>query len=124
MTSLIEPTDLPYPEEPMAKYEVSRSTPYDLILDQYDPEITKSPEKKLLAAVLEMAIRQALKNHRDCHNREAYAWIVLSELDDDDPLEFSYPWICGHLEIDPWQVRSYVIELKRKNKALEQIRRR
>lgn len=125
-------------EEPMAKYEVSRSYSYDLILDQFDPPKAKTSEQNLLAAVLEKACHD-LTSKETCQRLQEPSFKVLNgELvsyqkrrhkDDppgmtvaqeaeewflDDGMEpFSFLWLCQHLDLDPLMIRNHMLELKK-----------
>jgi hypothetical protein len=76
-----------------------------------------APERTLVAAVLERAVRDVLDG-----DEEAVDWFA-----DDDESEnapFSFIWICEQLELDPEKVRASVFGkqstwAKRKQKAAE-----
>lgn len=74
------------------------------------------PEHRLLWAVLERAILDALGNLSgiySCGERErATRWI--SHLDDG---EFGFFWVCDHLGIDAVRLRSQVLQWKRERKT-------
>ena len=57
-----------------------------------------SPERTLVAAVLERAVRDVLDG-----DTEAYGWF--SDDEGDEKIPFSFLWICEQLEVDPNHVR-------------------
>jgi hypothetical protein len=81
------------------------------------------PERDLLAACLERAIRDILnkpdqtgsKEIRNNHNcREALGWLRSSSM-----RPFSFRWLCQHLDISPKAVRRYIYELKASGKKFD-----
>ncbi len=72
-----------------------------------------TPEKTLLAAMLERAVADALCATKQCyetrvHAREALAW-VKSRRDD----AFSFVWVSEALNLDPSILRNYIIRCKK-----------
>jgi hypothetical protein len=75
-----------------------------------------TPEKSLIAAILDRAIRDIV-NPADCtymlkykntNKRSAVAWLRQRH---NEP--FSFLWICQHLDICPRRTRTFVLELLR-----------
>lgn len=133
----------------MTKYEVSRSGPYDLFLDQFDPQTFKNPEENLLSAVLEKACHDLFSKesakvstdlsfrmvkgvshqyHRRRHKDDPPAITIAQEAEEwflDDGMEpFSFLWLCQHLDLDPLMIRKHMLELKEQNKSLAPTKRR
>lgn len=60
------------------------------------PNLTGTPERRLLLAILERAILDFVGN--DAKERdEADAWIF--EEESDERIEYSFAWICHHLDL-------------------------
>ena len=57
-----------------------------------------TPEKKLLGAILERAIRDYLSRDR-VRASEARDWIFEQKISAEAATEFSFSWICEHLDI-------------------------
>lgn len=77
------------------------------------------PERRLLLAVLERAIRDALgikgvapPELEKCHARDARCWLGLGETYriDTDPEPWSCQWLCSHLQIDSRHVHDQLSE--------------
>ena len=64
------------------------------------PNQTGTPERRLLAAILERAILDFVGNDEK-EMLEAQEWIF-SEIDGSEQLvgEFSFPWLCRELDLD------------------------
>lgn len=75
------------------------------------------PEQKLLFAMLECAVRDALQTQiaRPRDKTEALAWIFAPTKKYGDLLwEFSYAWVCDELDLDPSILRNVILdEIKR-----------
>ena len=72
-----------------------------------------SPERTLIAAVIERAIADALcstKQNYDTRvaSRDAYAWVLSRR---EDPLSFI--WSCQVLNLDPIHLRNHIIKCKK-----------
>ena len=72
------------------------------------------PERNLLAACLERAIRDILNKPQseggtgettNRHCREACTWLRSQERSN-----FSFRWICHHLDLDPKAIRRWIYE--------------
>lgn len=62
------------------------------------PNQTGTPERRLLAAILERAILDYVGNDEK-EMLEAEEWIF-SEVDSHTAGEFSFPWLCRELDLD------------------------
>ena len=71
------------------------------------------PEKNLLVAMLERALLDYLGNQR-VETEEAYEWMY-SDADIND--EFSFNWICMHLDLCPSDVRENVQAMRRRGET-------
>jgi hypothetical protein len=72
------------------------------------PGHVNTPEGKLMLAMLERAILDYVGNdakERDEANNWLFDW---SESDIDDPHEFSFPWVCDYLGLDPSRIAATV----------------
>lgn len=80
----------------------------ELVGDFELPSHVSSPEGKLMLAMLERAVLDFVGN--DVRERdEATAWLFdWSESDVDDPHEFSFPWVCDYLGLDPYRISAVV----------------
>jgi hypothetical protein len=77
-----------------------------------DIEVSRElPERNLLAAVLERAIRDILNIETDAQQHCASACVWLRSQAE---TEFSFKWICFQLDISPKYIRRYIYELKAK----------
>lgn len=65
-----------------------------------------SPEKRLLLAVLEQAIRDCLE--KDVAYAKQAQWWIFEDKDGDFHWPFSFTWVCRYLDIDPEEVQSRV----------------
>ena len=80
-----------------------------LELDEIEQRETRSPEKNLLIAALNRAVLDYLGNQKDVRD-DAAAWLFSPAGIEE---EFSFKWVCQHLEIDAdtfkkglWSLRS------------------
>lgn len=77
-----------------------------------------TPEQKLLWAVLERAIQDALGNSNQANveiERQARVWLLAPVTGQDKNTLFSLSWICEWLDISPSKVRDFYATLKREN---------
>lgn len=65
----------------------------------------RTPERRLLNAMLARALRDAASQPRTAESREGMAWLR-SEADENHP--FSFAWVCLHLDLD-WRVMQKVV---------------
>ena len=72
------------------------------------PDDRLTPEKRLLLAVLEQAIRDVL-DHDKPHGKQAERWFF-EDWNTEHSLPFSLSWICRHLDIDMTQTQKKVRE--------------
>ena len=62
------------------------------------PNLTGTPERNLLMAVLERAILDLVGN--DARESEASEEWIFGELEDPSFDEFTFPWLCQELDLD------------------------
>ena len=77
------------------------------------------PERRLLFAILERAVRDALGNH-PAEAREAAEWIFSPPVD--QPELFSFQWICEELEVDIPRFLANVERMLQKKTLLPEAR--
>lgn len=76
-----------------------------------DSERKETPEKTLLLAMLDRAIRDAINSFERFNQREAMKWINNRRyLIKKEP--FSFEWVCDQLDIDPRTVRKQIIDFQ------------
>lgn len=109
-----------------AHFDFSSSTRHagtgqDLV-SSHDQEL--SPEKRLLCAVMEQAIRDYL-DQGTTESLEAGRWIF-EDRGDDEALTFSFSWICRQLDLEKTSVRGRITEIASNGvpKAIASIFRR
>lgn len=70
-----------------------------------EPNMTGTPERNLLMAILERAIRDFVGNSSQ-ESREAEEWLFE---DCKQPFpEFSFPWICQQLDLVPERISNLI----------------
>lgn len=74
--------------------------------------LRSSPERKLLGAVLERAIRDYV-GQDDNQAKQARAWIFEQHIDPMVHDEFSFSWICEQLELNQRLVAAQLKKLRR-----------
>lgn len=62
------------------------------------PNHTGTPERRLLAAILERAILDYVGNDEK-ETQQAEEWLF-SDVEDTNAGEFSFPWLCRELDLD------------------------
>lgn len=62
------------------------------------PNQTGTPERRLLAAILERAILDYVGND-EREMQDAHDWIFV-DIDNPHADEFSFPWLCRELDLD------------------------
>ncbi|MCB0340368.1 MAG: hypothetical protein KDD53_12225 [Bdellovibrionales bacterium] len=81
------------------------------------PNLTGTPERNLLLAVLERAILDFVGN--DAKESESAATWLFDESDEDDSEQFTFPWICNQLGLDKKGTIFYISNLpKRGNRRV------
>ena len=76
------------------------------------PNLTGSPERNLLVAILERAILDYVgNNEREVF--EAETWLF-SNSDDRDDGEFSFDWICQELDLDPVKIARIILAMPKR----------
>lgn len=97
----------------------------------YIPEPPVPGEIKLLIAILERAVSDALgatmpnfAEHRTMV-RKARAWLLYSDLTIEGPAPFTLAWICDHLKLDVHKIRAKIkADIKRGRKYIRPISER
>lgn len=81
------------------------------------PNMTGTPERNLLMAILERAMLDYVGNDE----KEAQAakdWIF-GDLEESRPTEFSFPWVCGQLDLDTLKIAQRIKRMpKRKERRI------
>lgn len=82
-----------------------RKVPSLEYIDEYcQPSI---PEKKLLAAILELAVRELYSKRSLQYCKRAASWFINNTPDDKDP-RFSFLSCVDHLNLSSWDVRRLI----------------
>ena len=71
-----------------------------------------TPERNLLAACLERAMRDILNENDQAICRVAIEWFRSQAVTD-----FSFKWICHHLDLCPKIIRRWIFERKKEGKC-------
>lgn len=95
----------------MSDSKNSKHRKLPLPLDQGDDDQECIGERKLLCAIIQMAIVDACGRvvsgvDEKCARQKARKWILTSRIRHKSP--FSYGWICQELNIDPYMIRQFV----------------
>lgn len=80
-----------------------------MILDQITERKKSFPERNLLVAMLERALLDYFGN-QTIEKDEAEEWLFDDGATEDE--DFSFPWICAHLELDRERVLDRLLEMK------------
>lgn len=76
-----------------------------------EPNLTGTPERNLLMAVLERAILDYVGNTaKDVEN--AKEWIF--DKQEQPYSEFSFPWVCHHLDLEPERIASLIEKMPKR----------
>ena len=76
------------------------------------PNMTGTPERRLLMAILERALLDFVGNDaKECE--ESREWIF-DALPNDSMLEFSFAWICQQLDLDITDIRNRIKAMPRR----------
>lgn len=82
----------------------------------YSPKFS-DPHRNLLAEILSRAIRDYAIETAECGaeaNRvDAMRWLCIHNNDSFPYHEWSFAWICDHLDLDPYVIRDKVMHLQR-----------
>lgn len=71
-----------------------------------------NPEKRLLSAILERLIMDIICEYSDPKIRaNAIEWINSVPYDLGVLPDFSYPWICHHLDLNPIEFKSKILSI-------------
>ena len=76
------------------------------------PNMTGTPERRLLLAILERALLDYVGNDEREYD-EATEWIFSAE-PVESPSDFSFPWICSQLDLDLESVRNKIRQMPRR----------
>lgn len=76
------------------------------------PNMTGSPERRLLLAILERAILDYVGNDQR-EVEEAEAWLF-GELDDPTLDQFSFSWVCEQLDLDMYKIAGKIRSMPRR----------
>ena len=76
------------------------------------PNMTGTPERRLLLAILERAILDFVGNEPK-EIEEAERWIF-GELDHPSAGQFSFLWVCEQLDLDPYKIANKVRAMPRR----------
>lgn len=76
------------------------------------PNLTGSPERRLLLAVLERAILDYVGN--DKREVEAAEQWLFGELSEPTLEEFSFPWLCEELDLDMHSIAKMIYEMPKR----------
>ncbi len=78
------------------------------------PQLTGSPERRLLLAILERAILDYVGN--DKLERECAEDWIFSELNNPSFEEFTFPWVCEQLDLNMEYVADMVRRMPKRGK--------
>jgi hypothetical protein len=76
------------------------------------PNMTGTPERRLLLAILERAVLDYVGNDRR-EVEEAEAWIF-GDLDSPGNEQFSFPWVCEQLDLDMYRISGKIRVMPRR----------
>ena len=76
------------------------------------PNMTGTPERRLLLAILERALLDYVGNDQKEYE-EVMDWIFES-LALETAMDFSFPWICDQLDLDVADIRSKIKQMPRR----------
>lgn len=84
--------------------------------DGYDlfdePNLTGTPERNLLLAILERAIRDYIGNTRS-DARNAKEWIFEGSFEQ-PYVEFSFAWVCHQLDLEPERIADLIAAMPKR----------
>ena len=76
------------------------------------PNMTGTPERRLLLAILERAILDFVGNEpREVEQAEEW---LFGDLDSDTNEKFSFPWVCEQLDLDMYKVATKIRSMPRR----------
>jgi len=76
------------------------------------PNMTGTPERRLLLAILERALLDFVGNDQKEYE-EAFDWIF-NNVETDSPEEFSFPWVCSYLDLDLADIKAKIRVMPRR----------
>jgi len=81
------------------------------------PQLTGTPERRLLLAVLERAILDYVGNDSQ-EIQEAEDWLFgdLDSFSSEPYAEFTFPWVCQQLDLDVFQIAAVIKRMPRRGK--------
>ncbi len=96
--------------------EVNGGSPANYEHDFYQvfgaPNMTGTPERRLLLAILERAILDYVGNdHREI--QEAEEWLF-GESATEKNVQFSFGWLCEQLDLDPIKIAGHIKSMPRR----------
>lgn len=87
-----------------------------LLDEEHIDEPQPPSERKLLAACLDRTIRDLFLPDQQ-HKREALSYILNKDNNDD----FSFNWICLHLELNPDNLRRHILKHRTITKTVDDL---
>ena len=81
------------------------------------PNMTGTPERRLLLAIIERAVLDYVGNdERETESAEAWLFGDLDNPNSDNPLsgEFSFAWICRELDLDIQKIARKISEMPKR----------
>ena len=78
------------------------------------PQLTGTPERRLLLAVLERAILDLVGNDEQ-EVQTAKDWLF-GDTEPHTPTEFSFAWVCQQLDLDPSHTADLIGKMPRRGK--------
>ena len=79
------------------------------------PNLTGTPERRLLMAILERALLDYVGNDSR-EVEEAEEWIFVDRVEP-DAAPFSFPWLCSELDLDTDSIRGKIRDMPRRGKS-------
>lgn len=76
------------------------------------PQLTGTPERRLLLAILERAILDYVGN--DVTEVSSSEEWLFSELDEPSMEEFTFPWVCQQLDLDIYRIAQTIRAMPRR----------
>jgi len=110
---------LTHPFYPRGHMEQSEGNSFLRVNGEFDelvgqPNMTGSPERRLLLAILERAILDFVGNdERELEHAEQ--WLFAPERDNNNE-HFSFEWVCEQLDLDPKRISSKIRVMPRRGK--------
>jgi hypothetical protein len=81
------------------------------------PQLTGTPERRLVLAVLERAILDYVGNDpQEVTTAESWLFDDVTNLTPEPYGDFSFPWVCQQLDLDMFQVAAVIKRMPRRGK--------